>query len=383
VRILHIIATYLPATRYGGPIYSVHGLARAQAALGHDVHVLTTSVDGPGDSQVPHQVPVLRDGVNVHYFRSRWLRRLYYAPLMRPWLRAQIHTFDVVHIHAVFLWPNWVAARAAENANVPYVVAPRGMLVPELFAAKSGFIKRLWLRFIERRTLRNAARFHATAELEINDARRLNVPVQNPFVAGNGVDLPQPNFQADTEPALFSRPYVLFLGRISWKKRLDHLISAIAQVPDLDLVLAGPDDENALPGLIAHAKALKLQARVHAVGAVHGAIKQNYLQHARVLALVSTNENFGNVALEAMALGRPVLLSASVGLAAEVARVQAGWICDETLPQLVAALQEIAAKPLLCNQLGQNGKALVLQGYSWVAIAERVLQAYPRAPAHG
>ena len=48
LRLLHVVPTYLPALRYGGPIRSVHALCRALAADGHDVHVFTTSVDGPG-----------------------------------------------------------------------------------------------------------------------------------------------------------------------------------------------------------------------------------------------------------------------------------------------------------------------------------------------
>src|SRR5260370_167350 len=43
MRILHVVPTYLPATRYGGPIYAVHGLCRALAARGHDVTVFTTN----------------------------------------------------------------------------------------------------------------------------------------------------------------------------------------------------------------------------------------------------------------------------------------------------------------------------------------------------
>ena len=58
MRILHVAASYLPAVRYGGTIVSVHGLAKALAARGHDVHVFTTSVDGPVDSPVPLATPV-------------------------------------------------------------------------------------------------------------------------------------------------------------------------------------------------------------------------------------------------------------------------------------------------------------------------------------
>src|SRR6516164_1585335 len=77
MRILHVVPTYHPAVRYGGPIYSVHSLCRALAADGHRVHVFTTNVDGPGNSDVPLRRPVDLDGVQVHYFPSRWFRRIY------------------------------------------------------------------------------------------------------------------------------------------------------------------------------------------------------------------------------------------------------------------------------------------------------------------
>jgi glycogen synthase len=51
MRILHVIPTYLPATRYGGPIFTVHALARALIARGHDVEVVTTNVNGAGDER--------------------------------------------------------------------------------------------------------------------------------------------------------------------------------------------------------------------------------------------------------------------------------------------------------------------------------------------
>ena len=53
MKILHVVPTYYPAVRYGGPIRSVHGLASALAAQGHDVHVYTTNADGEGVLPVP------------------------------------------------------------------------------------------------------------------------------------------------------------------------------------------------------------------------------------------------------------------------------------------------------------------------------------------
>ena len=41
MRLLHVVPTYLPASRYGGPLYSVHALCAALAKRGHEVHVLS------------------------------------------------------------------------------------------------------------------------------------------------------------------------------------------------------------------------------------------------------------------------------------------------------------------------------------------------------
>ena len=117
LRLLHIVPTYLPALRYGGPIRSVHALCRALAADGHDVHVFTTNVDGSDDSDVPLARPVDLEGVKVTYFPSRRLRRLYWSPPMRRALAASVGGFDVVHLHAVYLWPIWAGARAARAAG--------------------------------------------------------------------------------------------------------------------------------------------------------------------------------------------------------------------------------------------------------------------------
>src|SRR5262249_28133620 len=61
VKILHVVPSYLPAWRYGGPIRSVHGLARAAVARGHAVEVFTTNADGASRLDVPTDRAVERD----------------------------------------------------------------------------------------------------------------------------------------------------------------------------------------------------------------------------------------------------------------------------------------------------------------------------------
>src|SRR5262245_51725168 len=137
MRILHVIPSYLPAVRYGGPIFATHGLCRALVARGHEVTVFTTNIDGPESSPVLTELPVNLDGVQVRYFPCPLLRRLYWAPALARALNNEIGQFDAVHLHSVFLWPTWAAARAAHKAGVPYVLSPRGMLVKELIRRRS------------------------------------------------------------------------------------------------------------------------------------------------------------------------------------------------------------------------------------------------------
>src|ERR1700758_2509415 len=149
LRVLHVVPTYFPAIRYGGPIFAVHGLCRALAARGHRIEVFTTNVDGPNDSAVPLGTPVALDSVHVSYFPSTNFRRLYWSPQLGRALKAELPKFTVVHLHSVFLWPTWAAARIARKARIPYVISPRGMLVKEMIERRSRLAKSAWLGLIE------------------------------------------------------------------------------------------------------------------------------------------------------------------------------------------------------------------------------------------
>ena len=352
MRLLHVVPTYLPAVRYGGPVVSVHGLATALATLGHDVHVYTTSVDGPVDSDVPLETPVERDGLEITYFRCPAMRRLYWAPALKRWLRRTVADFDIVHLHSVFLWPTLVAARAAENVRVPYVLSPRGMLVPELVAGKSRLAKQAWIHCFERHTLSAASAVHLTSVIEREDLLRMGLEPQRAEVIPNGIDLPRRARDGDTTPPT---RYLLFLGRISWKKGIDRLIRAMRSIPDAELRIAGGDDEGLAPQLKRLAESEGVDARVHFIGPVRGEEKDRVLAGADLLVLPSLSENFGNVVLEAMAHARPVVVTKEVGLAPVVERARCGVVVDGDPTRLATHITALLADPGKAGTNGQGG----------------------------
>lgn len=383
-RILQVAPTYFPAVRYGGPIRSVHGLASALAERGHEVHVYTTSVDGEGDLDVALDRPVLIDGVSVHYFRVPALRRLFWSPSMGARLRQGVSEFDVVHLHSVYLWPTWAAARAARRAGVPYLLCPRGMLTRETIRRKSRWAKTAWINLVERSSLQRAAGVHVTAPTEADEIRAMGLPAAEYFCLPNGVSWPAHHLPLAAGPfADLRRPYALFLSRINWKKGLDRLLAAWQDVPELRLVVAGNDEEGYQPRLEALASSLGIAERVEFIGPVSDEHKWALYENAELFVLPSYSENFGNVVAEAMAMGCPVVLTPEVGIADLVREAGAGIVTDGAPQALAAVVRALHDDAAARGAMGRKGREVAIEKLSWRAIAMQMEAVYRRVSTSG
>lgn len=370
MKILQVVPTYYPAVRYGGPIRSVHGLARALVARGHRVDVYTTCMDGPGDLDVPLDRAVDVDGVAVRYFPVSPLRRLAHSPALSRALARSVSDYDVVHVHAVFQLPTVAAARAAARAGVPYVVSPRGMLMTGAIAGRRTFIKRAWIAAFERRSLREAAAVHVTAELEAAELGNLLGPGARIAVIANGLErTPAPVPLADGPFAALPRPYALLLSRISWKKGIDRLLRAWPRVRDLHLVIAGNDDEGYEGGMRALAGELGIDSRVSFVGPASDAHKWALYREAAVFVLPSYSENFGNVVVEALSVGCPVVTSTAVGACTLVEAAGAGIVIEGDEDSIVSAVSRLGSDAAAARAMGARGRAYVEEHLGWDAIA--------------
>lgn len=376
MRILHVVPTYVPAVRYGGPIYSVHALCRALVSRGHSIHVYTTNVDGSGVSPVSLAGPVVVDGVTASYFPCGMGRRLYRSPEMGRALEKNVATFDVLHLHSVFLWPTLAAACEARRAKVPYVLAPRGMLIEDLIRRKSRLRKTAWIELFERRNVAGAAAIHVTSELEQSELESLGLRARHIAVVANGVE-PRPLLPS-CHAAPSERSCILYLGRVSWKKGLDRLLQAMSYIPDAKLVIAGNDDENYRPRLARLVRELSLTERVTFAGPVHGDAKWELIRSAAIFALPSYSENFGLAALEAAACGCPVVLTPQVGLARAIGEAGAGIVADGDPERFGAVLAALMSDPGRGRVMGEAGKKLAAAKFSWPQIAAQMERVYER-----
>lgn len=370
MKLLHVVPTYFPAERYGGPIHSVHGLCVALVKAGHSVDVCTTSVDGSSRLDVPEGRPVDVDGVQVRYFRSRF-DRLYWSPAMSAYLRGHMADYDAVHLHSVYLWPTTSAAFWATRRRLPYVLAPRGMLVPELISAKSGWLKRAWIAALERRNLAGAARLHLTSDQEAEDLQRCGLGLAPTVILPNGVGIDEPIGRQVTAGQL------LYLGRLSWKKNLMPLLDAVADIPGATLVLAGPDDEGLADVLRQRAELAGCSDRVRIVGTVGPDRKRELFATSACAVLPSLNENFGNVVIEALAHGCPVVVSPGVGARTIVEECGGGLIAaGGDAASLRNSIAQLLGDPVAAEARGAAGAEYVRANLGWPAIATRMAAVY-------
>jgi len=277
-----------------------------------------------------------------------------------------------------------MALREALAAGVPVVLRPCGQLHPYSLG-RSRWQKRAYLALWGRMVRRACSAWHFTSKQEASASWPHD---QSPrFVLPNGIETL--DYAADREqarawmgksqPQLAGSPYVLFLGRLHAKKRLDLLIEAfLAGAPRaFRLVIAGPDEGGLWRGL--QARFLRdgdAAARVIHLGMVTGRDKTLLLAGARLFALPSEHENFGVAALEALATGTPVLLSPNVDLADAVLAAKVGY----TAPVNVHAWSERFGVLLTAaegsSQEAERTRRWVAENYSWSRITEELVERY-------
>ena len=134
-------------------------------------------------------------------------------------------------------------------------------------------------------------------------------------------------------PALDAGPFLLYLGRLHWRKGPDLAVRAFEDAArrGLRLVLAGPAAGGAyLARLRREAEALPRGTVVWA-GMIEGEVKWGALASAEALILPSHGENFGVAVAEALASGTPVLISDRVNIAPPIVEDGAGYLDTDDL----------------------------------------------------
>jgi len=225
----------------------------------------------------------------------------------------------------------------------------------------------------------------ATCSDEAFELRRIGTPADRLGVVPCGVDLQ--GFRPDGPLLLDPHPArVVSLGRLVERKGVDDLITAVAAVPDVELVVAGgstgdgpdPDTER----LRRLASALRVSDRVRFIGPVGRREVPPLLRSATVVACVPWYEPFGIVPLEAMACARPVLATAVGGLVDTVVDGVNGVHVPARSPDAIAtALDALLPDEPLLASMGRRGRERATSRYGWRTVARSTRAIYAAACA--
>jgi glycosyltransferase involved in cell wall biosynthesis len=330
VHILQVTPYFPPTWAYGGIPRIVDGLSRALVDRGHRVTVLTTdALDATARADVADD----RDHHGVRVLTARnvsngWAYRhqLFLPKGVRALLDRLGDDVDIMHLHGHRHLLNNAAVRWASARSVPYVLTANGTLLRH--ERKVG-VKWLWDRVVSGGVPRGAARCIAVSAADAARHGTAGIDPERIVRIPNGLDLGE--FETLPERGVFreahglgDKPVVAYLGRVSPRKGVPHLIRAFADgaLDPAVLVVAGND-----MGAMAEAqRAAHGMEAVRFVGLLAGRERLSLLADTDVLVYPSADEVFGLVPFEGLLCGAPVVVTDDCGCGELIADAGAGLL---------------------------------------------------------
>ena len=301
MKVLFPLHLFFPS-RIGGPANTLYWLCKGLVKNGHKVTVVATKM-GIDDEWVKIDEWMVVDGIKARYCNTE---SKFSFSVIRHSIEEMANA-DTVVFSSICLIQNLFLAVTARIRGKQIVWSPRG----ELFdtAVQGNKAKRFYfslLRFL----LGKYILFHATSDAEKN-AIQYYFPKSKVVIIPNYMELPARQF-VDSNYTDF-----LFVGRIAPLKALDKLIEGLAQSKlfknsQYRFVLVGGVEkqfEEYYKRLIDQVEGLGLKDKVLFAGSMTGKSKFQAYASARYSFLVSNSENFGNVVIEALSQGTPVVAS--------------------------------------------------------------------------
>lgn len=368
MRVLSVVTLVSPDGAFGGPVRVAENQARALRERGHQVVVAAAS-RGFVPPETLGGAPLLSrsslqlvPGAGFSGLTSPGL-------LSRLW--REIPKADVVHVHLGRDLVTLPAALMAMARHKPFVVQPHGMVV-----ASDNPVAPALDALATRRVLGNAAAVFYLTEAERQGLETVR-PGSRLVPLGNGV--PVAAVPAGTDDV----PEVLYLARLQARKRPLFFVEAardlLASGVQARFTLVGPDE----------GEGAAVRAAIEAVGdprlSWEGPLDPSQtlerMARSSVYVLPSVHEPYPMSVLEALSLGRPVVITDTCGVAPMVAAAGAGRVVDAEQASLTGAIAELVADAGARESAGKAAVQLAEQTFSMEAVAATLESTYEDAIA--
>jgi glycosyltransferase involved in cell wall biosynthesis len=297
---------------------------------------------------------------------------IYLVDSKKPWLYSnkwipklkELHfkyNFDVIHIHGVWMYPQYVAAKFCIKNKIPFIISVHGMYEPWLWK-KGTLKKKLYFNLLVKNVFKKATFIHAITPNEKNNLQKI-------FKKNTIIEIPnlikKINIK-DKYTSSYKDKYILYIGRLDEKKGIDTLIIAFNELSDkkVKLKIAGEinDYKKELDFLI---KEFGIEKRVDFLGLVKNNNKEILIKDAFVLVAPSHSEVIGMVNLEGAIYKVPVITTYQTGINKKWSE-NGGRLINPNKEELINALKEVLKWSNKERELnGQKLHNFVLNNYSW------------------
>lgn len=374
MRVLHVTTLVSPDGAFGGPVRVAVNQTVALRARGHDAVLVA------GERGHPDGPPERLDDAPAHLFPARHLLPStgfsgVVSPELLRWLGREVRTADVVHVHLGRDLVTLPAAWLARRSGVPYVLQTHGMVIPTRNPL-AGPLDAL----LTRRLLRGAAAVLCLTELEQTQVQSLVAEPLALEVLSNGVPV------AEDVPPLAFPPEVLFCSRLHPRKRplmfAEVARDLLRRGVDASFVLVGPDEGEG-PGVSKVVAEVGDEDRLRWEGPLEPARTLDRMRRASLFVLPSVDEPMGMAVVEAMSVGRPVVVTSSCGLAPMVAQTDCGIVVDESSEGLLAGIAGALADPADLQRRSPLALRAARERYGMQPVAQRLEEVYGSAVRAG
>lgn len=317
-------------------------------------------------------------------FPRRGPAMLGYAPQLAEALDQWTAPVDVVHTHGLRMLPMRTGRRFAERRRLPLVISPHGQLDPWVLEdrrVRKLVVDLLW----ERKNLRTAACFHATAPQEARHIRqaglRAPIAISRIGIHADRFTLePDRDVLAEDVPAAKDHRLMLYLTTIYPKKNLPALARAWARLAprfrDWHLVVAGREMCDDADTARASLAAAGLADRATFLGPVSDEVRHRLLPGAEVYVLPTRGENFAISVGESLASGTPVIVTNTTPWK-DIERHRCGWWIDPGDDPLVRAMERaMQLDDAERREMGRRGRELIERAYRWDEVGRAMVELY-------
>jgi len=387
LKLLVISPSFWPALKIGGPVTSVFDLCRFLREQEIDVTVYTTNVYS--ENEIKENTFSEIDGVKIYYFGyTKYLEFLgetgwQYSSHLKRKVKENYHNFDIIYIIGIWNFPSTIAIRFLSKKKVPFIVAPHGSLDPFKFSQK-GFKKKLYYKLLLGSYIRNSFIHYFTNEEAKKSSEFLNIPFNKIVVIPNGIEIKE-NSSSNKFLELYlhlkNKFIILYLGRLHPIKGIEVTIESLSYLKDnkdrIHLVIAGKGETSYEVKLRSLVDELSLNELVTFTGHVEGELKSSLLSACNLFVLQSHSEAFSMSILEAMAYGKPLIISSNCNFD-EFENEKCGFIIPNNPKTLADKIELLFNDKDLCSKMGDKANKLAEAKYSWENIAREFKHAFEK-----